>query len=106
MPGRRFPLPRDLCMPQGPVRMQALTSFYDYATMTIVMSEKIPAGEFKAKCLQVIDEVQRLRMQVVITKRGKPVAKLVPLDEHTGELRREHARHHGDSSATSWHPLM
>ncbi len=48
--------------------------------MTIVMS-KIPAGEFKAKCLQVIDEVQRLRMQVVITKRGKPVAKLVPLDD-------------------------
>ena len=49
--------------------------------MTIVMSDKIPAGEFKAKCLQLIDEVQRLRMQVVITKRGKPVAKLVPLDE-------------------------
>jgi prevent-host-death family protein len=48
--------------------------------MTIVMS-KIPAGEFKAKCLQMIDEVARLRMQVVITKRGKPVAKLVPLDE-------------------------
>jgi prevent-host-death family protein len=46
------------------------------------MSDNIPAGEFKAKCLQVIDEVQRLRMQVVITKRGKPVAKLVPLDEH------------------------
>jgi prevent-host-death family protein len=51
--------------------------------MTIVMSEMIPAGEFKAKCLQVLDEVQRLRMQVVITKHGKPVAKLVPLDEHT-----------------------
>jgi prevent-host-death family protein len=49
--------------------------------MTIVMSDKLPAGEFKAKCLQVIDEVQRLRMQVIITKRGKPVAKLVPLDE-------------------------
>jgi prevent-host-death family protein len=46
------------------------------------MNEKIPAGEFKAKCLQVIDEVQRLRMPIVITKRGKPVAKLVPLDEH------------------------
>jgi prevent-host-death family protein len=50
--------------------------------MTMVMHEKIPAGEFKAKCLQVLDEVQRLRMQVVITKHGKPVAKLVPLDEH------------------------
>lgn len=49
--------------------------------MTIVMSDKIQAGEFKAKCLQVIDEVQRLRMPIIITKRGKPVAKLVPLDE-------------------------
>jgi prevent-host-death family protein len=49
--------------------------------MTIVMSDKIPAGEFKAKCLQVLDEVQRLRMPVIITKRGKPVAKLVPLDD-------------------------
>ena len=51
--------------------------------MTIVMSNKLPAGEFKAKCLKVIDEVQRLRMQVIITKHGKPVAKLVPLDEQT-----------------------
>jgi prevent-host-death family protein len=49
--------------------------------MTIVMSDKIPAGEFKAKCLQVLDEVQRLRMPIIITKRGKPVAKLVPLDD-------------------------
>ena len=32
--------------------------------------------------LEVIDEVQRLRMPVIITKRGMPVAKLVPLDEH------------------------
>jgi prevent-host-death family protein len=49
--------------------------------MTIVMIDNIPAGEFKAKCLQVLDEVQRLRMPIVITKRGKPVAKLVPLDD-------------------------
>jgi prevent-host-death family protein len=49
--------------------------------MTIVMSDKIPAGEFKAKCLQVLDEVQRLRMPIVVTKRGKPVAKLVPLED-------------------------
>ena len=54
--------------------------------MTIVMSEKIPAGEFKAKCLQVLDEVQRQRKQVVITKRGKPIAKLVPADESRSEV--------------------
>jgi prevent-host-death family protein len=49
--------------------------------MTIVMNEHIGAGEFKAKCLKLLDEVQRQRKQVVITKRGKPVAKLVPITE-------------------------
>ena len=49
--------------------------------MTIVMKEKIAAGEFKAKCLMLLDEVQRQRKEILITKRGKPVAKLVPLNE-------------------------
>jgi len=49
--------------------------------MTMVMTDKIPAGEFKAKCLKVLDEVQRQRKQFVITKRGKPVAMLVPVNE-------------------------
>ena len=70
-----------LPVPQSP-NPKKVDRRYDHATMTIVMSGKIPAGEFKAKCLQVIDEVQRLRMPVIITKRGMPVAKLVPLDEH------------------------
>ena len=39
---------------------------------------EIAAGEFKAKCLQLMDEVQRDGIELVITKRGKPVAKLVP----------------------------
>ena len=47
--------------------------------MTIVMTEKIAAGEFKAKCLGLLDQVQKQRKAVVITKRGKPVAKLVPI---------------------------
>ena len=42
------------------------------------MSRLIKASEFKAKCLAVIDEVERTRQPVVITKRGKPVAELVP----------------------------
>ena len=42
---------------------------------------EIPAGEFKAKCLQLMDQVARSRESIVITKRGKPVAKLVPPDE-------------------------
>ncbi|HZY73634.1 MAG TPA: type II toxin-antitoxin system Phd/YefM family antitoxin [Edaphobacter sp.] len=39
----------------------------------------IAAGVFKAKCLAVMDEVQAKREAVVITKRGKPVARLVPM---------------------------
>ena len=39
------------------------------------------AGEFKAKCLRVMEEVRKYRTPVVITKKGRPVAKLVPPDE-------------------------
>jgi prevent-host-death family protein len=42
------------------------------------MSRIIKASEFKAKCLAVLDEVERSRQPVVITKRGKPIAELVP----------------------------
>ncbi len=46
----------------------------------------MPAGKFKAQCLAVMDEVQRKRHAVVITKRGKPVAKLVPVDLTDDEI--------------------
>ena len=38
----------------------------------------MPAGKFKARCLQVMEEVRTTRDPVLITKRGRPVAKLVP----------------------------
>lgn len=50
--------------------------------MLVTMSAKprqLPAGEFKAKCLAVLDDVQRTGRGVVITKRGRPVAQVVPL---------------------------
>jgi prevent-host-death family protein len=40
----------------------------------------IPAGEFKARCLRVMEDVKKYRTPVVITKKGRPVAKLVPPD--------------------------
>ena len=43
----------------------------------------IAAGEFKAKCLALMDEVQATGETVFITKRGKPVARLSPLEETT-----------------------
>ena len=44
---------------------------------------KINATEFKAKCLKLVDEVARNREAIVITKRGKPVAKVVPIEPET-----------------------
>jgi antitoxin (DNA-binding transcriptional repressor) of toxin-antitoxin stability system len=41
--------------------------------------KKMAAGWFKANCLAVMDEVQAKHETVVITKYGKPVAKLVPV---------------------------
>jgi prevent-host-death family protein len=38
------------------------------------------AGKFKAQCLAVLDEVQMKREPVLVTKHGKPVAKMVPLE--------------------------
>lgn len=46
----------------------------------------IPAGKFKARCLAIMDEVQAKRQAVVITKRGKPVAKLVPVEQEKDDI--------------------
>lgn len=40
----------------------------------------IPAAEFKAKCLKVMETVRATGEEVVITKHGKPVARLVPVE--------------------------
>jgi prevent-host-death family protein len=40
---------------------------------------EIKAGEFKAKCLELMDRVAAGHEEIIITKRGKPVAKLVPV---------------------------
>jgi len=47
---------------------------------------KIAAAKFKSQCLSLMDEVERKRKEIVITKRGRPVAKLVPVDEGTNAL--------------------
>jgi prevent-host-death family protein len=43
--------------------------------------KKIAAGEFKARCLALMEDVRSTRKPLLITKRGKPVAKLVPVEE-------------------------
>jgi prevent-host-death family protein len=48
--------------------------------------KKMAAGSFKVHCLAVMDEVQSKRESVLITKRGKPVAKLVPVDNAKDDI--------------------
>jgi prevent-host-death family protein len=44
------------------------------------MQATIGAGEFKAKCLKLLDQVAEERQELVITKHGRAVAKLVPME--------------------------
>jgi prevent-host-death family protein len=48
--------------------------------------KKMAAGSFKVHCLAVMDQVQARKETVVITKHGKPVAKLVPVTEDADEI--------------------
>lgn len=43
--------------------------------------QEIPAGEFKAKCLKLMEEVNLKQSTIVITKHGVPIAKLVSYDD-------------------------
>jgi prevent-host-death family protein len=45
------------------------------------MKRTIPASKFKAECLALLDEVAQGGGEIVVTKRGKPVARLVPFEE-------------------------
>lgn len=49
--------------------------------MIVTMSKKrlMPAGKFKAECLAVLDRVAETGERVVVTKRGRPVAEVVPV---------------------------
>lgn len=48
--------------------------------------KKMAAGAFKVHCLKVMDEVQKKRETIVITKHGKPVVKIVPADQGKDEI--------------------
>jgi len=41
---------------------------------------KIGAGEFKAKCLKLMSDLQKYHGEIIVTKFGKPIAKMIPFD--------------------------
>ena len=44
----------------------------------------VPAGEFKARCLALLDRVAETGEELIVTKRGKPVARLLPAEMPQG----------------------
>jgi len=48
--------------------------------------KRMAAGNFKAKCLAVMDEVSQTGEPVLITKHGKPVAKLIAANNQADDL--------------------
>jgi prevent-host-death family protein len=52
--------------------------------MLMLQSREIGAAEFKARCLEIMDEVERLGVEVVITKHRRAVARLVPVEKEQG----------------------
>jgi prevent-host-death family protein len=43
--------------------------------------KKIQASVFKSQCLRVMNRVQKTGEPVIVTKRGKPVVKVIPIDQ-------------------------
>lgn len=60
----------------------------------------IPISEFKAKCLKLLDETGKKGREYTITKKGEPIAKVIPIKKKTLVTRRGSlkglARIHGD----------
>jgi prevent-host-death family protein len=48
--------------------------------------KQIPAGEFKARCLAIMDQVLQSGEPVLVTKHGKPVVKLVPAENRADDI--------------------
>ena len=51
------------------------------------MPRTMTAAEFKARCLELMDQVARERQPIIVTKRGKPVAQLAPVVTRPRTLR-------------------
>lgn len=57
-----------------------------------MVTRTVPAGEFKAKCLALLDEVAKTGEELVVTKRGKPIARVAPLTRAQGKQKRRFNR--------------
>ena len=64
--------------------------------MTMSKKRVMAASTFKAECLAVLDRVAETGEAVVVTKRGRPVAEVVPVTKRSGRSLKGSARTRGD----------
>jgi prevent-host-death family protein len=48
--------------------------------------KQMRASAFKARCLSVMNDVQATGEPVLVTKRGKPVVKVIPAEPEKGDI--------------------
>jgi prevent-host-death family protein len=48
--------------------------------------KQIPAGAFKARCLAIMKKVQMTGEPVIVTKRGAPVVKVIPMESEKNDI--------------------
>jgi prevent-host-death family protein len=53
-----------------------------HGSLDAMSVREISATVFKQQCLALLDHVDTTKTRIVVTKRGRPVAQLVPLDEN------------------------
>jgi len=70
--------------------------------MTMKSITEIPAGQFKAKCLALLDRVQRTGETITVTKHGRPVASVVPVRPRKWKSMRGSAKILGDIMTPPW----
>lgn len=46
----------------------------------------VSVSDFKAHCLQYLEQASSLKIECVVTKRGKPIAKLIPIESQSPSL--------------------
>jgi prevent-host-death family protein len=64
----------------------AKKSIHKYAASRRKAPEEVPATAFKDSCLQLIERVRQTHEEIVVTRYGRPVAKLVAFEEGKAPL--------------------
>jgi prevent-host-death family protein len=58
--------------------------------------KSISVGKFKLRCLSLLESVARTRQTIIVTKRGRPVAKVIPTETHNRQELLGTVKFHGN----------